>query len=1195
MAQGTASNVVYVSNESELRTAVSAAATSGPVVIVFKNDISLTQTELTIPRSTDVTLKSDSTLTSESGVEFFRLIGANNANTILVDGSGTLKIDGIIVTHTSGHQGRGVEVRFNGVLELCSGQISGNLFSSSTSGGGVYNAGTFTMRGGVISDNAVNGGGGGVYNTGTFIFEFGVISSNTALRDGGGVWNTGIFSMRGGEISDNTQTSTAYNGGGVYNSGNFVFESGVISNNDVRTTSGGGVYNTGTFTMSGGVLSNNRAAYGGGVYSSGSSLKLSGVISGNTASVDGGGVYSSGGNFELSACQIFNNVAANGGGVWRSGDFSMSDVLVYDNYVSGNGGGVYQRSSGATVRMYGGEISDNAAGNNGGGVYLYYGNFEMHKGGVISKNVAIRGGGVCLDNTGLVHLYSGEVSGNYAHIGGGVWVTDTFGAGLGKLAVEVDVEFSDNRALRGYDRDYRDNVYYDRIKCIVWSDPFEQGYNNYDISYVRGNPLTEFTVTVTGTNPRTPKWTTYISNETMRATVPINAGTPPSGMTFNKWVTLSCCVEFENPYNPNTTFKMPDHPVEIMATWGLPDEHIYVSSTAGRAGGEVTLTVSLMDNPGIASYSLTMKYPSELLTFVRADNGDVLDFNFGYVTSVAGQVSVSATSKDGADVATGTTLFTVTFKIADNVKDGVIIDEDAGLVLGTFRSIDAVESGGKRISCNFHQGQIEVRPTTLYGDVNGDGVVDFLDVTRLLRCLWEVTDLTPCYAVNADVNGDGVVDFLDVTRLLRYLWEVDPSPLGPQQLVAPMALFMPLGELNELTVFGLNEPVIMVSDEVCQAGDEVTLTVSLIDNPGVASYSLTVRYPSELEFVRAARGDILEYNFRAVTTVAGQVSVSATSEDGTDVSDGTVLFTVTFRVKEGTKNGVIENLNIGFFRPIDAVEHGGARLPFSPDQIIQGIITVESDSCVHDYGVGVVTKEATCVEEGVLTFACSKCVHSYTESIPVNPDNHVGGSYEAVITEATCEVEGLMGIYCSDCNKLLETRSIGPLDHVWGEWVIVVPATCVGVGQEKRVCANDAMHVEYRVIPVAGNNHVGGTYEKVITPATVTSNGVMGIYCSGCNALLRTRVIDKLPDVQKDSEFLKERAAGILKNGLSQSNLRLDGKVLTLVIDGREFVLSTNANNRNIEGEISLGDGYFLRFDIKGNGSNIKMFEIIRK
>ena len=80
-----------------------------------------------------------------------------------------------------------------------------------------------------------------------------------------------------------------------------------------------------------------------------------------------------------------------------------------------------------------------------------------------------------------------------------------------------------------------------------------------------------------------------------------------------------------------------------------------------------------------------------------------------------------------------------------------------------------------------------------------------------------------------------------------------------------------------------------------------------------------------------------------------------------------------------------------------------------------------------------------------------------------------------------------------------------------------------------------------------------------------------------------------------NAEFLQERAAEIVKDGLSLTNLRLDGKTLTLVLDGREFVLSTNANNRNISGEIALGDGYYLVFDIKGNGGNIKVFTVIQK
>ena len=92
----------------------------------------------------------------------------------------------------------------------------------------------------------------------------------------------------------------------------------------------------------------------------------------------------------------------------------------------------------------------------------------------------------------------------------------------------------------------------------------------------------------------------------------------------------------------------------------------------------------------------------------------------------------------------------------------------------------------------------------------------------------------------------------------------------------------------------------------------------------------------------------------------------------------------------------------------------------------------------------------------------------------------------------------------------------------------------------------------------------------------------------------RTEPIPALPEAS-DAEFLQDRAADILMSGLSIEQLRLDGKTLTLVLDGREFVLSTSANNRNISGEIALGDGYYLVFDLKGNGSNIKEFRIVQK
>ncbi|MCL2165328.1 MAG: bacterial Ig-like domain-containing protein, partial [Oscillospiraceae bacterium] len=198
-----------------------------------------------------------------------------------------------------------------------------------------------------------------------------------------------------------------------------------------------------------------------------------------------------------------------------------------------------------------------------------------------------------------------------------------------------------------------------------------------------------------------------------------------------------------------------------------------------------------------------------------------------------------------------------------------------------------------------------------------------------------------------------------------------------------------------------------------------------------------------------------------------------------------------------------------------------------------------------------------------------------------------------ITTPATCDVEGVMTFKCVVCGEILRTAAIPALDHDWGAWTVTTPAECETPGVETRVCANDPAHVETRAIAALEHEWDGGV---VTIPPTKEAEGVMTYTCKLCG-VTRTEPIPKLPStpVNTDVEFLQGIAADVLRNGLSQSNLILDGKTLTLIINGREFVLSTNANNRNISGEIALGDGYYLVFDIKGNGVNMKDFKVIQR
>jgi hypothetical protein len=55
------------------------------------------------------------------------------------------------------------------------------------------------------------------------------------------------------------------------------------------------------------------------------------------------------------------------------------------------------------------------------------------------------------------------------------------------------------------------------------------------------------------------------------------------------------------------------------------------------------------------------------------------------------------------------------------------------------------------------------------GDVNGDGMVNALDITKVERIIVELDAPT----AGADVNQDGTINVLDITKIERFIAELD--------------------------------------------------------------------------------------------------------------------------------------------------------------------------------------------------------------------------------------------------------------------------------------------------------------------------------------------------------------------------------------------------------------------------------------
>jgi hypothetical protein len=450
------------------------------------------------------------------GVGYFRMENGEISNNTAtgsgggVDNSGTMTIGiGKICGNRANSTGGGILNRSGAFITMTDGEINEN--TSTGNGGGVQNEGRFIMEDGSIDNNNSDSTGGGVRTSGataSFEMKKGTISNNTARVTGGGasVANLGTMIMEYGKISGNNTVTNAGGGVIVATGSSFTIKDGEISKN-TSFASGGGVFNEGNFVMTDGSIDNNNGSSGGGVRTTGAAANVrmeGGKISNNTSTGEAGGVSVGNGVFEMKGGEISNNTAqANGGGMMNYARFVMEGGKI-DNNIANNGGGIRNSGAAASFRMENGVISNNTARSDGGGVSLAGGNMIMEN-GKISGNNAARAGGIAV-GTGLsLTMNGGEISGHsVTGNGGGLFVWGLFtmnggkisdntasgGGGIGinvadyaNLRIGANAVFDNNTASTARNRaTANDTVYATNIAATQWTDPFSQGFNNYDIT-----------------------------------------------------------------------------------------------------------------------------------------------------------------------------------------------------------------------------------------------------------------------------------------------------------------------------------------------------------------------------------------------------------------------------------------------------------------------------------------------------------------------------------------------------------------------------------------------------------------------------------------------------------------------------------------------------------------------------------------
>lgn len=279
-----------------------------------------------------------------------------------------------------------------------------------------------------------------------------------------------------------------------------------------------------------------------------------------------------------------------------------------------------------------------------------------------------------------------------------------------------------------------------------------------------------------------------------------------------------------------------------------------------------------------------------------------------------------------------------------------------------------------------------------------------------------------------------------------------------------------------MTVSAAGNPTITVSTETAAKGEEVTVTVSISNNPGIAMLELPISYDTtRLEKVE----------FTATGLPGGYVNTTGVWIGTSDSTYNGTILTLKFKVLDNAPAGdAAVNVSVR-----SAANWNEENVNFA---VVNGKVTVTVPAHEHTYGDWTVTKEATCTEDGEKVHTCTVADCGYTETVVITKLGHKFGDW-TVVKEATCTEVGVKARACATC-KHTETQPIEKLDHKLGDWTVTKETTCTETGEKVRGCAN-CDYTETEVI--AKTAHKMGSW-TVTKNATCTADGSKVRKCADC-------------------------------------------------------------------------------------------------
>ena len=380
-------------------------------------------------------------------------------------------------------------------------------------------------------------------------------------------------------------------------------------------------------------------------------------------------------------------------------------------------------------------------------------------------------------------------------------------------------------------------------------------------------------------------------------------------------------------------------------------------------------------------------------------------------------------------------------------------------------------------------------------------------------------------------------------------------------LIAVSTVLTAVGHIDKAQA--AEKAVLQISTVSGHRGDEVSVTVSLTSNPGIAGLVFSLTFDNKvLKLVDVKEPANTDDEFIFYEPIIKDDAINDTSinyigyafaSGKSNITKTGIVYTATFKILDEAAIGTTQ-LNIAGRNGQDTADVSSIDEKAVPIEVTAGSVTVTCEhkhtetvktaatctkdglevvtckdckevisstvlkSTGHKYGDWIVDKAVTCTEDGEEYRECSVCHNKITQKI--EHKGHVAGTPE-VTKEPTCTKEGTRITKCTVCSEVLKTETLAKKEHSWGEWKTTVEPTCQKDGKKESVCSVCG-ETKSEVIPKSEEYHKYTDF-TVTKQATCKEEGTLTAYCTICHNLI-TKSIPKTdkhvagtPTVEKEA------------------------------------------------------------------------------